>query len=204
MRLRKRIREIANAGIYRHALFYNFPGGLRFELSEGGSPLDQVLTALHKATAICQDIFGDKDPLLVHLQKFAPSSRVQWRDTVRELRIAGVVVPIDREIWLEKGAEDDADDDEYWINCVFEVSASKLQNLLWCALSFDFASIRPNPHCLVYLAHPEKGIIVHPYDDRGMDIICQKTSALQELYEKHYGWLLRHDIEAMQQTFARQ
>lgn len=35
-------------GVYRHALFYNFPGGLRFELSEGDGPLDQALSALRK------------------------------------------------------------------------------------------------------------------------------------------------------------
>lgn len=83
-------------------------------------------------------------------------------------------------------------------------SPTKLQNLLWCAVTADFgASLRPNPHCRVYLLNPNKGILVHPYDDRGMDVISRDTAALAGLYERHNNLLLDHDMEAMRETFAR-
>lgn len=203
MNLRREIQEILGA-TYKHALFYNFPGGLRFELSEGGSPLDQVLIALRKATAICDDVFDGADRILAHLRKFVPASRFQLRPTLRELQLAGVTIPKDREIWLEKMDEGQGgDDDECWLNCAFEIPKSKLQNLLWCALTTDFPPIRPNPRCRVYLLNPDKGIIVHPYDDRGMDVVSRQKSALAGLYERHNDLLLDYDIEAMRQTFAQ-
>lgn len=67
MNLRIKPEEIVGSP-YCFALFYNFAGGLRFELSEGngGSPLYEVLTALRKATAICDDVFGNEDKILAH------------------------------------------------------------------------------------------------------------------------------------------
>jgi hypothetical protein len=85
---------------YLHALFYNFPGGLRFELSEGGSPLDEVLTALRKATVICADVFDLQERILVHLKTPAPTSQFNLRKTLRELKLAGVFIPNAREVWL--------------------------------------------------------------------------------------------------------
>jgi hypothetical protein len=204
MNFRKEIQEIVGS-TYRDALFYNFPGGLRFELSEGGSPLDQVLVALRKATIICDDVFAGDELILLHLQAFAPPSRFRLRAKIRELRLAGVDIPKFRDVWLEKEEDEAADDDvdRYWINCAFEVPAPKLQNLLWCAFTTDFGPLRPNPNCRVYLLNTNKGIVVHPYDDRGMDIISQSTSALAGLYERHNDLLLDYDMEAMHTTFAR-
>lgn len=203
MNLRRKTQEIVG-GPYRYALFYNFPGGLRFELSGSGSPLDQALTALRKATVICDDIFGGEERVLVHLEAFAPASRFGVRKMLRELRIAGLVIPKARDVWLEaEDQADDANESVYWVSCAFEDSTAKLQNLLWCAVATDFgSSLRPNPQCRVYLFNPNKGIVVHPYDDRGMDVISRRTSTLAGLYERHKDLLLDYDIEAMRQTFA--
>lgn len=191
--------------LYRHALFYNFPGGLRFELSEGGGPLDQVLTALRKALVICADVFAQEASIHIHLQKYYPSSRFQLRHTLRELELAGLSIPRCREIWAEQvpsGEQDAGDGAEFWINLAFELPKAKLQNLLWCAFTSDFPQLHPNPRCLVYLISPEQGIIVHPYDDRGMDVVGGKRAPLRKLYHEHKRWLLDYDIETMDRTFA--
>jgi hypothetical protein len=205
MKFRDKFGGLVGPGLYRHALFYNFAGGLRFELSEGGSPLDQVLTALGKASAICADVFAQETSIHVHLQKYCPSSRFQLRHTLRELALAGLSIPRCREIWvaqLPTEEQDEGDDEGAWINLAFEVPKAKLQNLLWCAFASDFESLHPNPHCLVYLLNPEQGIIVHPYDDRGMDIIGGKRVPLQKLYDAHKAWLLDYDIDTMDRTFS--
>jgi hypothetical protein len=194
------IRELTETGSYRHALFYNFPGGLRFELSEGGSAFDQVLTALRKSTAICEDGLG-QDKIIVHLQRFVFSTRFELRESLRELDIAGVSIPALRSVWVEINEDDDFGEGQ-WVNCVFEVPTSKLQNLLWCALATDFRRIHPNPHCLIYLVNPENGILIHPYDDRGMDIICRFAAPLKALYEKYNAWLLDYDRPDMDRTFS--
>lgn len=196
---RDTIDDLSGGVPYRHALFYHYPGGLRFKLSTGGDAFDQVLTALHKATAICEDIFDGEETLLVHLQKWAPSTRFALRRALRELDLAGITIPRKRATWLEKTLSDpriERGKDEYWVNAAFELPASKLRNLLWCAVATDFARLHPNPYCKVYLVNPRSKLIVHPYDDRGIDIIGDKP-ALGELYRKHEAWLLDYDREAM-------
>jgi len=202
MIFREKIQEIVG-DTYRFALFYNFPGGLRFELSTGKSPLDQVLMALRKATAICDDVFMGEEQILVHLQAFASASRFSFRQMLRELQLAGIVIPSVREVWVEQTDDDDDYGVGHWVSCAFEVPVTKLQNLLWCAVATDFASLRPNPHCSVYLLNSHKGIVCHPYDDRGMDVIGRQKSALGELYRRYNDFLLEYDLEVMRQTFEQ-
>lgn len=147
--LRAKIQEVIGE-TYRCALFYRFAGSLRFELSSEGSPLEKVLTALGKATAICNDVFEGEERILVHLQAFASASRFSLRKMLRELQQAGIVIPSIREVWVDR-TDDDDDGAGCWVSCAFEVPVTKLQNLLWCAVAADFSSVRPNPHCRVYL-----------------------------------------------------
>ncbi len=206
MNFRRKIQEIVGS-TYRYALFYNFPGGLRFELSEGGSPLDQALSALRKAALVCDDVFTGEERILVHLQMYAPESRFRLRGMLREFKIAGIMVPKARDVWLEPeehvdvDVNGDFDERESILCCAFEAPAAKLQNLLWCAIATDLGSLRPNPHCRIYLLNVNKGIVVHPYDDRGMDVISRHTSALSGLYKQHSELLLDYDIEEMRRTF---
>jgi hypothetical protein len=189
---------------YCHSLFYEFPGGLRFELSKEGGPLDRALTALRKAIVICEDVFRGEERMLVHLSIYASESRFRLRKALLELHVAGIFIPKARAIWLdaERQASDGHREDNHLINCAFEVPTAKLYNLLWCAMVRDSRSLRPNPHCNVYLLNPNKSIVVHPYDDRGMDVIGRRTADLTGLYERYHDLLLRYDIEAMRETFA--
>lgn len=202
MMFREEIQEVVGE-TYRFALFYNFPGGLRFELSSGDSPLDQVLTALRRATAICDDVFRGEEQILVHLQAFTSASRFSFREMLRELRLAGIIIPGARDVWVDHAEDDDDHGAGGWVNCAFEAPVTKLQNLLWCAVATDFASLRPNPHCRVYLLNSRKRIVCHPYDDRGMDVIGSQKSALAELYTRHGDLLLEHDSEVMHKTFEQ-
>lgn len=186
---------------YRHALFYRFPGGLRFELSEGGSPLDMALSALRKATIVCDDIFAGEERILVHLMADAPMSRFALRTMLKELRVAGLAAAREREVWLDKDEHGDGDD-EIVIHCAFEVPVAKLQNLLWCAITLDLYPLSPRPRCRAYLLNTNKGIVAHAYDDRGMDVVSLNKPALAGLYERHHHLLHDHDIVAMRESFT--
>lgn len=201
MNFRRKIQEIVGR-TYRHALFYNFPGGLRFELSEGSDSLDLALSALRKASVVCDDVFAGEERILVHLEARAPKSRFGLRTMLRELKVAGIPIPKARDVWFD-AEEPDEDDDEdlHLLCCVFEISTTKLHNLIWCAITTDLGSLRPKPRCKVYLLNVNNGLVVHPYDDRGMDVIGQNKSALSALYTRHNDLLLEYDIKAMRQTF---
>jgi Domain of unknown function (DUF3885) len=196
MNHRVAIEETFLGRAFLRPLFYSYPGGLRFELSEGGHAIDQFLTAHHKASEICRDIFPDKDNLTICLRVFhLQESRFAYRSTLRDLADAGIKIPLSRSIWLEEIAEDCS------LFVAFSASATLLPRLFWCALSADFGSIRPRPLCSVYLFNLEARVMVFPYDDRGMDVVGPNSNLLESLYRKHGGYLLEHDLEAMRASF---
>lgn len=196
MNYRIAIEETFLGRAFLRPLFYSYPGGLRFELSEGGHAIDQFLTAHHKASKVCRDIFSGKDNLTICLRVSCfQESKFTYRSNLRDLADAGIKIPRSRFLWLEEVAED------CLLLVAFSASTILLPRLLWCALSADFGSIRPRPLCSVYLFNLDARVMAFPYDDRGMDVVGPNSSLLERLYRKHGVYLLEHDREAMRASF---
>lgn len=53
-----------------------------------------------------------------------------------------------------------------------------------------------------YLADLERGILLHVYDDRGMDVSALTAAPLLPFYERFDAWLLDSDRERMKAAFA--
>ena len=201
--IQSRIAETFDGKAFLRPLFYTYPGGLRFELSEGGSAITQFLCALQKATRICAGIFSAAEPITVCFR--AHSYGFSHRSAIRELRDVGIRIPRQREFWLElvptdERCQDEDEEDEWWINLAFETTLDLLPNLLWCAFAQDFA-IRPCPRCCVYLFELKTGVLVMPYDDRGMDVVGPNHTKLKALYDTFNANLLDYNRKAMQATF---
>lgn len=45
----------------------------------------------------------------------------------------------------------------------------------------------------VYFLNPEKHVIMHMYDDRGLDVIALDPDVLRGLYEGFSSWILEYD-----------
>ena len=204
MSRRNLIAQAFGPGACGDALFHEAPGGLRFEMSEGGAPLDQVLTALRKATEILEFVFRGRDVILICLRRHMGTGPFSLRRPLRELALAGISIPEQREIWVESVPPDerwDEDVEEWDAFVAFEFPMARLQSLLWCAFATDFGSFRPNPHCSFYLMDIERRLLAHPYDDRGMDIIGANHELLSQVYFRFNAMLLDHDRATMDKTF---
>jgi Domain of unknown function (DUF3885) len=196
MNYRRAIEETFLGRAFLRPLFYSYPRGLRFALSEGGHAIDQFLTAHHKASEICHDIFPDGGHLTVCLRAFYfQESGFAYRSALRDLAAAGIKVPPLRSIWLEEVAEEGS------LFVAFSASTTLLPRLLWCALAADIGSIRPRVPCSVYLFNLDSRVMALPYDDRGMDVVGPNPSLLEKLYQQHTAYLLEHDREAMRASF---
>lgn len=204
MRFRSEIESIFEGKAFLRPLFYSYPGGLRFELSEGGSAIEQFLLALRKATTICADIFPVGKPITVCLRAFGKPNLFAYRNLLSELRLAGISIPRSRCLWLVAPSPDDDFDDEddiSWLHIAFEARTSLLQNLLWSAFATDLGSIRPRPRCDIYLFNLSDKVMVWPYDDRGMDVVGPNHLLLSQIYSKHSQYLLDYDRQTMAATF---
>ena len=204
--LQQAIDEIFEGKAFERPLFYKYPGGLRFELSEGGTAIEQFLTAMKKSRAICEDIFDTEGALVACLRVPSRPHPFAHRSVLAQLKGAGIRIPAARAIWCEPIAGPDWSFDEgergWWINVAFRAPQALLPSFLWCAMAADLGSIRPRPFCSTYLFHLERRVMVWPYDDRGMDVVGPNREFLAQLYRTHHHHLLDHDRASMEETFG--
>ncbi len=77
-----------------------------------------------------------------------------------------------------------------------------LADIMWLALAREMP-ISPKMRWLsVYLIDFDRGICLHPYDDRGMDLVAMDMGLLAPIYGAFGDWLLPHDRARMDATFA--
>lgn len=197
--------KLAKSGLgERIPLFYSYPGGLRFGLSEGRSVTEQLRVALRKSKVICKDIFVDDDPVAACLRIYSDNNRFRHRRSLLALNYAGIHIPTQRWLWLEERDKDDWCDEsgpDYWLYLAFEASARSIEALLSCSLAKDLG-LGSGLYCDVYLFNLKKGIVALPYDDRGMDVVGPNTVALRNLYSVHQKYLLNYDRAIMEKTFG--
>lgn len=201
MNFRDEILTVFGAKVFSRPLFYSYTGGLRFQLSHGGSWALQFLTAHQKAMTICADIFVDM-PVLVCARFIKDKHDTFQSQMIAEFKKAQIKIPRQHCVWSEVllGAGGSRFDDVQYGNIAFECAHDQLPSLLWCALSRNFA-INPRPECDIYLFNLDQKIAVLPYDDRGMDVVGENHVLLQDLYLRHNDLLLDYDRKAMDACF---
>jgi len=198
MTIRSQIESIFKGKAFERPLFYSYEGGLRFELSEGGSYINQFLTANQKADEICHAIFKQQETVTACLNVYGSKKLLGSLSVFRELRELNILIPKNSEHWSEP---DEEDDDLYSHYIAFSASKEIIKSLLWCACASDFGYIKPNPGVVVYLFNLDKEIVVFPYDDRGMDVVGNNHSFLKSLYSEFNQYLLGYNRESMEATF---
>ncbi len=186
-------------------LFYAHQPALRFELSLGGDRLDQFEQAWDRGRGIVDTAFGDAPALVAVVSWFSRGPMLRHREVFRSLRACGVRPGRPRAAWTEPyvdpGVDPDLDGPETRAFAAFFVERQAVHRLLWGALAVDLG-IRPRLEASLYLADPERGVLVHPYDDRGMDVIGPDRARLAELYGRFNDRLLDWDRERMDAFFA--
>jgi len=65
----------------------------------------------------------------------------------------------------------------------------------------ELHSHRPALHDRIYFVNLTRNIILHMYDDRGMDLIAADRSDLQPIYDEHKSWVLDYDRQQIAETF---
>jgi len=206
MNIREKISTMFGANAFAMPLFYEYEGGLRFELSQGGHFLRQFLTAHRKGMKICEELFESEKEITICFKIFGGKSLLSCLSAIRELKDAGLFGDGDKEHWTE--FEEEWKEEEDFNNCLWHYLALKvpfeyLENVLWCAFALDFGIIKPNPQARVYIFNFDKEIMVCPYDDRGMDVVGPNHKLLKKLYGKFNSYLLNYDRAIMDGIFSK-
>jgi hypothetical protein len=189
------------ADAFALACFYANEPALRFELSRDGHRLEQFAQAWDRARPIVDHAFGDSAELVVVLSSFDGGSPMAARTLFRSLRALGVRMGRPRAWWTEPHADEWTREPETRRFVAFTSGREALHRLLWGALAADLG-IRPRLDGQLFVADPARGIVVHPYDDRGMDLVGPNRVLLADLYHRFNDALLDYDRARMDGFFA--
>jgi len=193
-----------------HGLFYSYDRALRFEL--GGEkfgtdrPMRRFAQAHERAKAVSQTLFGNSSKVYVLLSSYGMEKPEKKR--LKPLKLCGIKR---RKIQYlcRKPQHDDGHIAEFGSDVFRHWDIAKLEDrrviseILWLGIASEMA-IEPSFHgsLSAYFVDISKGLILHVYDDRGMDVIATEDAPLKELFTKYQPWLLENDLPEMTAMFG--
>jgi len=202
MSLKDRVIErFGNKAFSMRPTFYNNEGALRFELGTGDDRLSYLITAFYRLNTILGDLGFKDQPVGIVSYIYSYEST----DIEQEASLHRQLLPFARNLasWgLGKFHKTDfikIPNDEHSF-CSYHFSTASLNDFgvarsIMEHLLRDFGGSNDTP--LLMLFNIELGIMINPYDDRGMDVFGPNRDLLKMLYDKHSDWLLDYDRERM-------
>jgi hypothetical protein len=193
-----------------HGLFYSFDQALRFELGgeEFGTdrPMRRFVQAHERAKAVSQTLFGNSPEVIVLLSSYGMEKPEKMR--LKPLKLCGIKRREIQYLCRNPQQDDDhiaefgSDLFRHWDVVKLE-DGQAISEILWLGIASEMA-IEPSFHgsLSAYLVDISKGLILHVYDDRGMDVIATKDAPLKELFTTYRTWLLESDLPEMTAMFG--
>lgn len=191
-------------------LFYQFDHALRLELSgQGGGRVAPFLQAVDRARAVVRAVFHRAETIEVIFARIGPSPLT--RDDARELRALRQTGFRPRLRALERLPLGEGEEDlwgdgvepvyRYLFTASQGATMADIDALIWNCCARDLG-IQPVAGLDVFMVDYSRGLAVHIYDDRGMDLIAVKRETLAEYYRAFGSWLLDYDRARMDATFS--
>lgn len=188
------------------APFLASPFWLRFDLAgEVGvdRPVARFTQAFDRARTLADALFAPSADVTAILAASPDAERDVFapeRDPFGALDALGPDAPAPMTVW---SAPLQAGDDEpllEWRAVALRDRAMR-DVLLWVAIAYELP-IAPKAPVQSWLVDFERGLMLHVYDDRGMDVRALEKDAIAPLYREHDAWLLAHDRPRMRRAFA--
>ncbi len=199
-------REHFPALVLGDALFYTWPIGIRFDLGGRALSAEEIAEVKRRATALFEAIFIPGDRCIVvsrdsseddtphheqapfwGLSDFAVHQAVGLRQPSGHGQIRGVdgaETSCHNLIWFEQSARD-----------------FRYDSILAGIANADHARF-PSLYGWVYFVNPRTNVIMHMYDDRGLDMIAELKLTLAPLYRDFDSWILDYDRNRIDELFG--
>lgn len=189
---------------FSHNLFRDWDHCLRFEL--GGDDvsdslcLRRFIQAFERADAVASWLFRDTEELWLLSSDYGD-------EKARKKRLKPYkktpLRPSDFQ-YLGKVFQEDLDDftgDIYrhWDATILK-ERWQLREVLWLTLGAE-VGVRPTVSADIYVVDFARGLVLHPYDDSGMDVSATRKETLVPLYQEYHDWLQTFRIDEMRAAF---
>jgi hypothetical protein len=182
-------------------LFYRWPIGIRFEL--GGRGPEPTIMALvrHRAVNLYEGNFGPKDNCVVIAQDWSGGLLPQ-RPLFAFARSQNIGLRNDPQHLDIERQTDDGELDRHTLLWVEQAARSFDYGAVFQAIGNADHAIEPSVGSRVYFCNAGTDVILHMYDDRGLDVIARQPEVLVPLYRTFNQWILDYDRERIDQVFS--
>jgi hypothetical protein len=196
------------------ALFYKWTVGIRFELNANHWPNVEWAAVLHRACTLYEAVFRPGDLGFIvsaHDFEYEPKGRSirrlpKFRNSVfdpsrrRSLGLHGIAGRQRFNSYEDRVSR--IITTLQWT----EIASRHIgyKDILQAIMHKDFASRKPRADDDIYFINRTRNIILHMYDDRGMDLMAPQASDLRPIYDQHNDWILDYNRTQIEQTFEPQ
>ncbi|MET4106862.1 DUF3885 domain-containing protein [Hymenobacter sp. UYP22] len=188
-------------------LFYTWPVAVRFDLQSENSTSDEVYFAEveRRAALLFEAVFAPTDEVLIIVQR---PWHTRWFRR-RRFRAGHFVLRLLQASRSEVAFQRLANqtrfrDTRQLIRFALQRRAAAIpyHRIFQAISNQDFPGRQPQLHDDVFFLNLSSGLLLHMYDDRGLDVLGPTVDALRPLYEQYHSLLLDYDREQMAFTFA--
>ena len=182
---------------------------LRFELCHGGSYVNMFTRAYDRARHLARAALPSERVIAVIAAYPNPSCesgarRRGWSgrnayDVLQKIGVPTVPYEASWRGYTQPHAEEDLEAIP-WEHRAVSLSWDQADILLWSNIAHDIG-VMPQAPVLSQLVDVERGVTVHAYDDRGMDITALNPDPIVQLYTQFNAWLLDYDRPRMSYAF---
>lgn len=182
---------------------------LRFELGgeefdNTSQPVPRFLQAHRRASTVADALFSENCIGVVAWNGRLPNQAGlpdEVKDGFVALQSSGFDAPQISE-WQATLYPDPDDESDVWDIRSYDLGPNRNARdaLLWHAIASEMP-IFPSAPVVTFLIDPKKSVMLHVYDDRGMDVSAYDSAALHGVYSGFADWLLDYDRERMSKLF---
>lgn len=194
----------------RKPLFYCWDLGLRFDLQVGETGTDEYFQEVtRRASSIFQTAFDNSDKVyLVFMDYKYKRRKIRFSNfTFKQIdNLQKTEICYSKELRLYEP------DDKFDIRniVIIKLTADRINHkeILSAVGHSDFPPRQPRldkngvfTAKEIYFVNIDKKLILHMYDDRGLDLISADKETLKPIYKKHNDLLLGYDRERIDKQF---
>jgi len=198
-------------------LFYKWPIGIRFELGTDQADMGYDEVVLHRACTLYEAALapGDLCWIVSGTTKFASIRPGGIRITGNRYRTFCPTVfklrkpapfrlrgPAGRFRLVTEDNEDTLATTTFrWAR--IQPRAIDYKSILQAKANDYYHLRRPRTCDRVYFVNRTRNLILHMYDDRGLDIMGARRSDIQLIYDAHRSWILDYDRARIERVFEQ-
>jgi hypothetical protein len=193
------------------ALFYSWPIGIRFELNQNHWPNVEWEAVLQRASTLYEAAFLPGNfGFIVSAHEFEFERKKSGPGKLPELRHSVFALSRKHRLGIHGVAgrqrSTTYQDRETSIITTYrwaEMEPNRIgyREVLRAVMNSDFPPRTPRIQDRVYFINRNRNIILHMYDDRGMDLIAASVEDLKGIYQQHKDWILDYDRSSVEELF---